>query len=216
MATGRQLGALNVLLGQGALPHKGAVLTVNHEVLVLVSHEVEDRQNRLQRCTAQTAAQLLQEERERLGGAQHQERVDARNVDALVEQVHGEDRGQLVRFVCKVFHDFGAAFGGIRTHQEVSGNTHLVELLRHVFGVLHTHAEPERLHAQGVVDLLAQLLHDDAQAAFSLALGVQVFQGVLVVFAASNVDAAQVGAVGNTEVLEGYEEVVFERIPQTN
>ena len=60
----RQFRALNVPLSQGTLPHKGAVLVVNHEVLVLVSHKVEDRQNRFQRRTAQTAAQLLQEEGE--------------------------------------------------------------------------------------------------------------------------------------------------------
>ena len=155
MATGRQFGALNVLLGQGALPHKGAVLAVNHKVLVLVSHKVENCQNRLQRCTAQAAAQLLQEECERLGGAQHQERVNAWNVDALVEQVHGEDGRQLVVVIRKIPHNLGTTLGGIRTHQAICRDSYFVELLGHVFGVLHAHAEPERLHTQGVVDPLA-------------------------------------------------------------
>ena len=55
----------------------------------------------------------------------------------------------------ELFHNLITTFGDIISHQEISGNTHLVELLCHVFGVLHVHAEPERLHAQGVVDLLA-------------------------------------------------------------
>ena len=155
MAAGRQLGALNVLLGQGTLSCKGTVFAVNHEVLVLMSHEVEDRQNRLQRCTAQAAAQLLQEEGERLGGAQHQERVDVRNIDALVEQVHGEDGRQLVVVIRKIPHNLGTTLGGIRTHQAVCRESYFVEFLGHVFGVLDAHAEAERLHTQGVVDLLA-------------------------------------------------------------
>ena len=39
---------------------------------------------------AQAAAELLQEERRALGRAQQQQRVDVRDVDALVEQVDGE------------------------------------------------------------------------------------------------------------------------------
>lgn len=47
-------------------------------------------------------------------------------------------------------------------------------------------------------------------------VGVPLFQVGFVVLATPNVDATQVGAVGNTEVLEGYEEVVFECVPQTD
>ena len=47
-------------------------------------------------------------------------------------------------------------------------------------------------------------------------VGVPLFQVGFVVLATPNVDATQVGAVGNTEVLEGHEEVVFECIPQTD
>lgn len=47
-------------------------------------------------------------------------------------------------------------------------------------------------------------------------VGVPFCQVVFVVPATTNVDVAQVGAVGNTEVLEGYEEVVFECVPQAD
>ena len=43
------------------------------------------------RASAQSAAELLQEERRAVGRAQQQQRVDGGHVDALVEEVDGED-----------------------------------------------------------------------------------------------------------------------------
>ena len=47
-------------------------------------------QNALPFDSAQPTAELLEEQRRALGGAQHQDGVDGGHVDALVEQVDGE------------------------------------------------------------------------------------------------------------------------------
>ena len=57
----------------------------------MVSDEVDNGQMILPVRDPETTSQLLQEDHRRLGGSQHQHRVDRRHVEALVEQVDGEE-----------------------------------------------------------------------------------------------------------------------------
>ena len=64
---------------------------VEPELACGAADEVEHGADRLAGRLPQPASELLEEQRRALGRAQHQQRVDGRNVDALVEQVDGED-----------------------------------------------------------------------------------------------------------------------------
>ena len=74
-----------------AAAEERAVTLVEPELATVHADEVEHRTQRLVFGDPQATAQLLQKQRGALGGAQHQDGVDARHVDALVEQVDRED-----------------------------------------------------------------------------------------------------------------------------
>ena len=59
---------------------------------VRLADEVEHRQARLVLGPAAATAELLEEDRRALGRPQEEDRVDLGDVDALVEEVHGEER----------------------------------------------------------------------------------------------------------------------------
>src|SRR4051812_28064688 len=73
-------------------PHKRLRLQQERAV---VADVVDDLQDLVVRGLAQAAAELLQPDDPRLGGAEHQHRVQLREVEPLVEDVHGTDDVQL-------------------------------------------------------------------------------------------------------------------------
>src|SRR5690606_21511149 len=68
-------------------PQQRRVAEIEAEGFVLLTDEVEDGERVLVGRTPQPAADLLDEDRGALGGAQQQERVHRGHVDALVEEV---------------------------------------------------------------------------------------------------------------------------------
>ena len=116
----------------------------------------------------------------------------------------------------KVLHDLGAVIRRISSHEVSCRNAYFVEFLSHILGVLDAHTETEGLHTERIVYLLSELADDDTQATFSLPFGIQVFESFIVVPAASHRDVAKVRSVINAKVLEGYEKIIFQRIPQAD
>jgi hypothetical protein len=66
--------------------------SIEAELPAMQADEVEDCADALAGGPAQAAPQLLQEQRRAVRGAQHQQRVHARHVDAFVEQIDRENR----------------------------------------------------------------------------------------------------------------------------
>ena len=77
-------------LGSSATGH-GAESFVESELSPVVSHEVQSSQDRFVLRAAKSSAQLLKEDGRALRGAKEQHGVDGGNVDAFVEDVHGEE-----------------------------------------------------------------------------------------------------------------------------
>src|SRR5664279_3015546 len=71
--------------GQRSIPD------VKPELLALVPNEIQCREDRLVGGESQTASELLQKDRRALGGPQEKDGVNAGQIEALVEQVGGED-----------------------------------------------------------------------------------------------------------------------------
>ena len=95
MAAGREEGELELdfpLYVSARTTEQGSVAAVEAKLLAVRADEVEDSTEALAGGLAQATAELLQEERRALGRAEHQHRVDCRDVDAFVEQVNGEHR----------------------------------------------------------------------------------------------------------------------------
>ena len=64
----------------------------------MISDEVHDSEAALARRAGRPRRRLLQEQNWRLSWTQHQDGVDGRNVDALIEEVDGEQNLQLAAF----------------------------------------------------------------------------------------------------------------------
>ncbi|MNF38605.1 hypothetical protein D3C84_195590 [compost metagenome] len=81
------------IVGQLPMVHAAAHqrLWLVQEALV-ITDKVEHHQLLFTLSFAQTTTQLLQKEDFRLGRAQHHHRIDGRQIDAFVEQVHRKDR----------------------------------------------------------------------------------------------------------------------------
>ncbi len=71
-----------------------AEASIESELFAVVAYEVEDGAGCLSLGAAQASAQLLEEEGWAVGGAEEEEGVHHRDVDAFVEEVDGEERGR--------------------------------------------------------------------------------------------------------------------------
>ncbi len=93
VAAGGQVGEalldVGLQLSPGAAEHP-PVAEVEAELLGLVADEVQDGEDVLAFGAAQASTELLEEDGGALGRAQHEYDVDGGDVDALVEQVDGE------------------------------------------------------------------------------------------------------------------------------
>ena len=132
---------------------QAAEALIEAELLALLAHEVEHGQHALAVVFAQASAELLQEDGGALGGAQHEDGVHCRHVDALVEQVDGEQDGELAvaQILQRVASFLAAGAAGDRLGSEPGGR----ELAGHELGVIDRHAETERPHGVGVGDHIA-------------------------------------------------------------
>src|SRR4051812_43411877 len=114
---------------------------VEAELLVLRADEVEDRQSCLGRGQPETSSKLLQEDRRALGRPEKEHSVDGRQVEALIEEVNGEED---VHFAVAEGSQCRGSFlaGGLRGdgHARNAGSG---EALSHVLGVLDAHAKAQ-------------------------------------------------------------------------
>ena len=164
----------------------------------------------LSRRLAQATTELLQEQRRALGRAEHEDRVDDRHVDALVEQVDREDDAYATgRQVSKR----GLAFGLRRvTPDRNRVDAVPVEVVGHELGVLDADAEAERSHRRGV-DVLVNLLHDEAGPRVRAGVGVGQRLDVVAATAPPR-NLAEVETVVDAEVEERRQVLLVDRVPQ--
>ncbi len=182
---------------------------VKAELLAVVRDEVEDRADVLAGMTPEPTADLLEEHRGRLGGAQQQDRVAIGDVDALVEYVAGEDRADLPRpEPVDLFLALRLRVVARQRHRWESGRR---EPLGHELGVLDRGAEGERLHRAGVGDDLVDVLDD--QPGPDVVAGVEAAELAGLV-AATTPRRVDLGLVGHAEVLERGQELTVEGVPQ--
>jgi hypothetical protein len=86
------------------------------------------------------------------------------------------------------------------------------EVRRHELGVLDAHAKAERADAAQAGDAFVELR--EHQIGARLVARVELGERGGVVAGARPADAAQVGLIGEAEVVEGREELAIERVPQ--
>ncbi len=114
----------------------------------MVAYEVEDGAGCLSLGAAQASAQLLEEEGWAVGGAEEEEGVHHRDVDAFVEEVDGEDH---VDLACGEVGQGGAAFVVWGVGPDGDGwDAGFVEDAGHESGVGDVHAEAEGAHGADV------------------------------------------------------------------
>ena len=173
--------------------------------------EVQHGACRLAGRLAEAAAKLLQEECRTLRRSEHQNRVDCRHVDALVEQVNGEHNpdssvGEILERRLAVGARTVAPHGN-------RGNTVLVEVVGHEACVFDADAEAKGTKRSDLA-MLGNLMHDQPRP--RVGAGVQVAQRVDVIAAvASPRDLPQVEPIMNPEVQKRREVLLVDRFPES-
>jgi hypothetical protein len=194
----------------GAAREEGAKPIDEPEPAVGVADEVEHGQAGLAGFAAQAAAELLEEEGRALGRTEEEDGVDAGNVDAFVEQIlreHHVDRGGAEVPQRGVANGLGGL--GIDGDR---GDALAREERRHELRVGDRDAEPEGAHGARVVDLVVDRAEDGGGA--DVIGGVELLEALDVVATGGEVDAREVGAVVDAEVLERRDEALIEGVPQ--
>ena len=126
-----------------AAAEQRAEAPIEAELAAMVADEVEHGAERLSAGASQPAPELLQEEGRALGWTQQQQRVDVRDVDALVEQVDGED--DVDSSGIEIAQRRRAFVHRAVTPDRNGRYPDRAELLGHEAGVRDRHAEAERL-----------------------------------------------------------------------
>ena len=186
----------------GGVGEQGGKLFLEIILLVRLPDEVQYGQAFLVFGQTQATAQLLQKHSQRLGWAQEQHGVDFRDVYALVIDVHHKDETN--------FPGNEPLFGGApllvgRIPGQCHGRDAVgVEIICHEPGVLDGGAEPKTLHFIDIGDVFQDGVHHKVGTALChyAAEGVQVGQFGLVITAGAPFQAAQVGRIGHSEILE--------------
>ena len=108
----------------------------------VVADEIDDGHGALVACLAETAAELLQEHDARLGGTEHHDAIDSRDVDAFVEHVDGADGIELAGF--ELVERVVARVGAVARKDGVGARAVSAQPVAHVDGVSDAAAEDER------------------------------------------------------------------------
>ena len=156
----------------------------------------------------QPAAELLKEQRRALRWAKQQEGVDERKIDALIVEV---TREQDVDRAFSKESGRSLAIGAVAEHR-ARWNSRGRESSGHELGVLDADAERERADLARVGDALRELVADQIGAC--VVPGVEVSKGAGVVAGTRPAHLAQVDTVGDPVILERYEQLTVERVPQ--
>src|SRR5262245_37008137 len=117
------------------------------------SYEVEHRAHRLAGRPSQTTAKLLQEERRALGRAQHEQRVDRREIDPLIEEVDSEQDGDAA--MSKIQECLPAFLPGRCAPDSARRDPSARELAGHKPSMFDADAETQRTHPSNVGDSVA-------------------------------------------------------------
>jgi hypothetical protein len=193
-----------------ATAQQGPQAAIEAELLAVVADEVEHRAQALAVAAPQPTPELLEEQGRAVGGPEQEQAVHAGDVDALVEQVDGEDHldfsaGQLGEGLAALLT------GGIGPDR-ARDHAQLVEHPGHEARVAHAHAEAERAQPRSRGPR-SQLLEHEAGA--HVVAGVDLLQRLDVVAAAAFPGhLTEVHPVVDAEVGERGEAVLVDRVPQ--
>ena len=166
----------------------------------MVSDVVDDGEALFPRGFAEATAELLHPQEARFGRAEHHDGVDVREVEALVEDVDGEEDVELAR--SEPFEGLGSrvgAFAGVdRGGAESLGSEVLLHEVRVSLGAAEGEGPRSSVFAVLLEGVFGSLLGGDG-----------VRERLLVEAGASPGDVLVVDVVGNADVAEGGEELLY-------
>ena len=182
---------------------------VEAEFLAVPADEIEDQAALLALGQTQSAADLLLEQHRALRRAQQEQRIDQRQVDALVEQVAGHQRGDLAPR--QHFGRTPALVRGRITHHAQRPDASLVQPRRHVLRVRHRDAEHQRAPTRRVARQPPPLVEHQPRA--HVVAGDQpVDRRHLPCLLPRH--GGKVGLVVAGVILEGAQQLLVERVPE--
>ncbi|KAF5033845.1 hypothetical protein DSECCO2_602380 [anaerobic digester metagenome] len=111
------------------------------EVFVVVSDEIKDRQALLPCREAEPPPELLEKDRETLGGTQEEDSVHLRDINTLVVEIDDEDEMDLPGNQSPL--DGGTLFLGTSGMEAGRRDTGLLKRCGHILRMLHRCAEPK-------------------------------------------------------------------------
>ncbi len=200
-------GALDLAAGAA---EERAEAGVEAEASVREPDEVEHRDARLAARPAQPAAELLDEDRGALRGAEEEEGVDVGQVDAFVEEIDAEEGTDVA--VAEPGEGSRPIGGGGALADGDAGEAGLGEPHGHELRVIDVDAEAEGPHRSRGGDVVAHRIEDATEP--DVTRGIDAPQLLDGIAARCPGDLREVGAVADPEVLEGAEEILIERLPE--
>ena len=147
----------------------------------------------------------MQENRQRLRGAQKKDGIDFRNIYALVVDVHDEDEPHLAGHQAPLGR---RSFLARRLPGEAHGrDVVVVKIAAHKLRVIDRHAEAEALHLVNVRHIFQQCRHHmvGATVGNGTAEGVDLFQLALLIATGRPFQRIQIYGIGDTKILERAE-----------
>lgn len=176
----------------------------------MLAYEVQHRADRLTSRLAQASTELLEKQRRALGWSKHQQCVDGRNINSLVEEVDGEQR--LYATLSEVTQRSTSLIAGTVAPNRDALHASLLEAICHEASVPNADAEAQRSHVRRIAHLLSDLL--DHAPSPRVVGGQNVGQLVdVITTAALPGHFSKVNAVVDTEVVERREVLLVDRVP---
>ena len=171
---------------------EGRQHAIEPKLLAVLADEVEHQTRGLAavRVEPQPPSELLHEQSRAHGGAQEQERIDKRQIDALVVEVAGEDHVDIAR--AQAARRVLALGGGRAAVHRQRRHAARAEVRGHEASVLDADAEAEGADAARIGHAPAELSQDQVGAGG--VAGVEIGQGAEVVAAAAPAHVAQIAS----------------------
>ncbi len=174
----------------------------------MIPDEIEDSQALLPFGEAEPPPELLEKDRETLGGAEEEDGVHLRDINAFVVEVDNEDEMDLPCNQTPL--DSGTLFSGTSGMKAGSQNTGLLKRCGHILRMLHGCTEPK---PDDITDISGILLHgtDDPVNPLSVS-GIDPGELSWVVGSPPPCHRIKVHDIGDTKVVERSEQFPIDRL----
>jgi hypothetical protein len=178
---------------------------------VLPANEIEHGEAGFALMEAQATAELLEEDGQALRGAQEEEGIHFRDIDALIEDI---DYEEVVEFLSPETLEDDMAIPGIIRAQIIGFPTLVIKLSGHELRMLAGSAEAERINVMGIREVFFAVAKDIGYA--TMIFGVNTFQLFGLVSATTPAELRQIDIIADTKIVKRTKQAAVKGLGQAD